>query len=317
VRQLYRNSRTDVRFDVEGTSSKAFRGTFSRGQPDGLWQGDGIQLNPRYDADPLIRLDGPPSAILEPAVRQRRRLATALAAFTEEQWAHPSRCDGWTNRDVIVHLDSTNSFWAFSIASGLKGEPTRFLATFDPVTSPAALVAGTQEIPSSEVLDRFAASTAALTDLLASLAGDDWSTIAEAPPGHLAISAVAHHALWDSWVHERDILAPLGITPDEESDEIAACLRYGAALAPAFAVTNGNAERGVLAVAVVDPETEFVVDIGEHIEVRRGRFDGADLELTGDALPVLEALSIRRLLDQAIDRESAWMIDGLAAQFDA
>jgi uncharacterized protein (TIGR03083 family) len=317
VRQLYRNSRTDVRFDVEGTSSKALRGTFSRGQPDGLWQGDGIQLNPRYDADPLIRLDGPPSAILEPAVRQRRRLATALAAFTEEPWAHPSRCDGWTNRDVIVHLDSTNGFWAFSIASGLKGEPTRFLATFDPVASPAELVAGTQEIPSSEVLDRFAASTAALTDLLASLAGDDWSTIAEAPPGHLAISAVAHHALWDSWVHERDILAPLGITPDEESDEIAACLRYGAALAPAFAVTNGNAERGVLAVAVVDPETEFVVDIGEHIEVRRGRFDGADLELTGDALPVLEALSIRRLLDQAIDRESAWMIDGLAAQFDA
>jgi len=185
------------------------------------------------------------------------------------------------------------------------------------VASPADLVAGSQEIPSSEVLDRFAASTAALTDLLASLGEEDWSSIAEAPPGHLAVSAVAHHALWDSWVHERDILAPLGITPDEEPDEIAACLRYGAALAPAFAVTNGSAERGLLAVAVVDPETEFLVEIGEHIEVRRGRSPDADLELTGDALGVLEALSIRRPLDQAIDPGSAWMLVGLAAQFDA
>ena len=317
MRQVYRNSRTNVRFDVEGASSETFRGTFPRGGSDGLWQGDGIQLNPRYDADPLIRLDGPPSAILAPTVRQRRRLAAALAEFTEEEWAHPSRCEGWTNRDVIVHLDSTNSFWAFSIASGLKGEPTRFLATFDPVASPAELVAGTQGIPSSEVLDRFAASTTALTDLLTSLGDDDWSSIAEAPPGHLAISAVAHHALWDCWVHERDILAPLGITPDEEPDEIAACLRYGAALAPAFAVTNGSAERGRLAVAVVDPETEFVVDIGEHIEVRSGRSAAADLELTGDALDVLEGLSIRRPLDQVIDPEVAWMLDGLAAQFDA
>ena len=57
--------------------------------------------------------------------------------------------------------------------------------------------------------------------------------------------------------------------------------------------------------------------MSEHIEVRRGRSDDADLELTGDALPVLEALSIRRPLDQAIDPDSAWMIDGLAAQFDA
>lgn len=240
-----------------------------------------------------------------------------LAELTDEQWAHPSRCDGWSNRDVIVHLDSTNSFWAFSIASGLQGEPTRFLATFDPVASPADLVAGSQEIPPAEVLDRFTASTAALIDLLSSLAEDDWSTIAEAPPGHIAISAVTHHALWDAWVHERDIFLPLGMAVDEEPDEIQACLRYGAALAPAFAVTSGDAGTGVLAVAVTDPDTEFVVTVGDQIDVHTGPSAAAELQLTGSAVEMLEALSIRRPLAEEIAPDVAWMVDGLAAQFDA
>jgi len=281
-----------------------------------LCQGGSIQLNPRYDRDPLIRLDGPPSSILEPTVRQRQRLVAALGGLTDEQWTHPSRCEGWSNRDVIVHLDSTNSFWAFSIACGLNGDPTRFLATFDPVASPAELVAGAQGLSADEVLSRFTASTLALTDLLSGLAEDDWTTMAEAPPGHLAVSAVTHHALWDSWVHERDVFLPLGLAVDEEPDEVVACLRYGAALAPAFAVTNDAAGSGTLSVAVTDPNAVFTVTIGEDIDVQSGRSEPADLELTGNAVEILEALSIRRPLDQAVDPDVTWMVDGLAAQFD-
>ena len=250
-------------------------------------------------------------------MRQRQRLVAALAELSEEQWAHPSRCEGWSNRDVIVHLDSTNTFWAFSIAQGLKGEPTRFLATFDPVASPAELVAGIQDLSAADVLEQFTVSTTALTDQLSGLADQDWTAVAEAPPGHLTVSALAHHALWDAWVHERDILLPLGLPADEEPDEIVACLRYGAALAPAFAVTNGDADTGVLAVAVVDPAVEFLVTIGDEVEVRSGGSAEADLQLTGDAVEVLEALSIRRPLDQEIDPGAAWMVNGLAAQFDA
>src|SRR6187402_199779 len=124
-----------------------------------------MQLTPRYGSDPIITLDGSPSAIAAPAVRQRRRLAATLASFTDEQWAHPSRCEGWSSRDVIVHLDSTNAFWAFSAAEGLRGEPTRFLTTFDPVTSPAQLVVDTADVPVSKVLARFTASTDALVGL--------------------------------------------------------------------------------------------------------------------------------------------------------
>ncbi len=250
-------------------------------------------------------------------MRQRRRLASALGEFDAEAWAYPSRCEGWSNRDVIIHLESTNSFWSFSIAQGLRGEPTEFLATFDPVASPADLVAGSQDASSAELLDRFVASTEALAVQLTALADDDWSTIAEAPPGHLSVSAVAHHALWDSWVHERDVLAPLGITAEEEPDEVSACLRYAAALAPALGLTTGVGEPGVLAVSASDPDLAFVVETTDRVLVRAGTTDAADRELRGPAADLVETLSLRRPVDPSVSEAVAWLVGGLARQFDA
>ncbi len=143
----------------------------------------------------MIRLEGSPSGIAAPTLRQRRRLADTLTTFADEQWAHPSRCAGWSNRDVIVHLDSTNTFWAFSISAGLRGEPTRFLSTFDPVARRPNSWPHPRDLPAGEVLDRFLASNEALADLLMALDDEQWSATAEAPPGHLSVSAVAHHAL--------------------------------------------------------------------------------------------------------------------------
>lgn len=277
-----------------------------------------MQLTPRYGAQPVITLDGPPAAIAGPLIRQRRRLATALASFTDEQWSHPSRCAGWSNRDVIVHLDSTNTFWSMSIAAGVHGEPTRFLATFDPVASPAQLVAGSGDVSTGEVLARFVASTDALVGLCSSLDHAGWSAAAEAPPGHVSVSAVAHHALWDSWVHERDVLVPLGLAPEPEADEVAACLRYVAALGPALALNRGAAGSGVLAIDATGPDVVVVVDIGEQVVVRAGAAGAptAELRLAGDAVELLEALSVRRPLTQLIPVGSAWMLRGLSDTFD-
>lgn len=276
-----------------------------------------MQLVPRYQGHPIVVLDGPPGAILAPTVRQRRRLADLLATFDDEQWAHPSRCAGWSNRDVIVHLDSTNGFWAFSILAGLRGEPTRFLATFDPVSSPAALVDAAAGVTNAEVLQRFVASTDAFLEVLESLGDVDWERAAEAPPGHIAVSALAHHALWDSWVHERDIVLPLGIDPTEVDDEIVACLRYGAGLAPAFTLSRDPSRRGVLALASTGPSVDAVVTVDGHVSVCAGTAAAAaDVVLDGDSVELLEALSIRRPLTTAIPDEARWLVAGLAETFD-
>ena len=204
------------------------------------------------------------------------------------------------------------------IAAGVHGEPTRFLATFDPVASPAQLVAGSGDVSTGEVLARFVASTDALVGLCSSLDHAGWSAAAEAPPGHVSVSAVAHHALWDSWVHERDVLVPLGLAPEPEADEVAACLRYVAALGPALALNRGAAGSGVLAIDATGPDVVVVVDIGEEVVVRAGAAGAptVELRLAGDAVELLEALSVRRPLTQLIPADSVWMLRGLSDTFD-
>jgi uncharacterized protein (TIGR03083 family) len=277
-----------------------------------------MQLTPRYGGPPIIELDGPPDAVLAPAVRQRRRLAATLADFDDAQWHHPSRCAGWTARDVIVHLDSTNSFWAFSIAAGVQGSPTTFLRTFDPVTSPAALVAGT-DLPADEVFHRFVASNEALIAALEGLTTEEWTRAAEAPPGHISVSALVHHALWDSWVHERDILLPQHLPTAVEPDEVRACLRYAAALGPALAAGRGDTRIGSYAVRTSSPDVEALITIDGSVVVSAGAGVGtaAPLTLTGETVEVLEALSVRRSLDQPIAAEHAWMLQGVVDTFDA
>ena len=274
-----------------------------------------MQLDPHYGADPVIVLDGDPLAIVAPTIRQRRRLAATVAEFSDAQWAHPSRCEGWSSRDVIVHLDSTNFFWTLSIAAGLRGEPTRFLATFDPVASPATSVAQSQDLSFAEVRDRFVESTTTLVRQLESLDAASCTMLAEAPPGHVPISAVLHHALWDAWIHERDILVPLGIRQEFAADEVTACLRWVAALGPALAVGRGVTRSGRLGIDTTDPAVAAVVEMGSQVLVTAGSAE-ADLTLGGDAVDLIDALSVRRELDQAVPAEWAWMLDGLAVTFD-
>jgi uncharacterized protein (TIGR03083 family) len=279
-----------------------------------------VKLTPGYGPEPLLELDGDPFAIVAPTVRQRRRLVATVASFGDAEWAHPSRCAGWTTRDVVVHLDTTNSFWAASISAGTQGRPTRFLADFDPVASPAQHVAAAGGRHPAEVFERFAESTEALAAIIESLTPQGVAdVIAEAPPGHISVSGVLHHALWDAWIHERDILLPLGRQPAVEPDEVAASLRYAAALGPVLALTRGQHRRGRLTVRAVDPDVRFDVVVDDRVEVcaDAGSGPGEGLELSGDAVELVEALSMRLPLPPSAPPEWVAMRDGLAVTFDS
>ena len=56
--------------------------------------------------------------------------------------------------------------------------------------------------------------------------------------------------------------------------------------------------------------------VDERVAVSNGAA-GEGLRVTGDAVEVLEALSMRRPLDQEIPADSRWMFYGLAEVFDA
>src|SRR5207247_4741651 len=122
----------------------------------------------------------------------------------------------------------------------------------------------------AETFDRFAESNASLCATFDGLDGDAWATIAEAPCGHVPLNIVAHHALWDALIHERDVVLPLGMTPIEEPDEIVSSLRYCAALGPVIAATHGSRRRGTLALIVADPDITIVVEAGGSTHVHDG-----------------------------------------------
>jgi uncharacterized protein (TIGR03083 family) len=274
-----------------------------------------MQVTPHYGDSSLLTFDMPVDDPSVPTLRQRRRLAALLAGLDDGQWSAPSRCQGWAVRDVIAHLVTTNRFWTYSLTSGLAGEPTRFLTQFDPVASPAAMVAAMSEQTPAELLVQFDESNQALAGAIDDLDADSWAAVAEAPQGHLPVPAVVLHALWDSWVHERDIVMPLGMDPVLEQDELTACLLYAAALGPTFLAVLGSTRTGTLAVEATDVPL-FVVDVGPEVHVRTGPAPVGTSVLTGSAVDLIEALSCRAP-PVDVPPSDRWMTEGLGRVFGA
>ena len=275
-----------------------------------------MQLTPRYEGPPSLSVELPLANPSVPLLRQRRRMVDFAGSLDPDLWAVASRCSGWSIQDVVAHLIGTNRFWALSIRSGVAGSPTRLLVGFDPVATPAMMVESMRSLTPDGVLNEFGES---VEDLASSLEGIDdlsWSRPAEAPPGHVALGAVALHALWDAWVHERDILLPLGHAPVEEADEVTASLVYAAILGPAVMAASGHPSTGRLTIRGEEPAIQFVVDAGETVVARQLEDgDGDAALLSGPAVELVEGLSTRAPLHHHLSPGDSWLVDGLATVF--
>jgi uncharacterized protein (TIGR03083 family) len=275
-----------------------------------------MKLVPRYDGPVVISIAGRPDDVLAAVTRQRRRLEATLATLDDDEWSAASRCDAWTVQDVIAHVVGVNGFWHASVTAGLAGTPTRILTGFDPAATPLLMVGSMRALTPAEVLDQFVSSNDAFLDAIAELDESAWSILAEAPAGHVPIRLLAHHALWDCWIHERDVVLPLGLTPPVEPDEIAACLRFATALSPAFAISAGRAPKGVFTVDASEPEVCFTLEVGESASVREGVGPTGAPCLRGNSVELVEALSLRVPLPDSTPIEWRHLLEGLATVFD-
>ncbi len=139
----------------------------------------------------------------------------------------------------------------------------------------------------------------------------------EATPGLLPIRVVAHHALWDSWVHERDIALPLGAAPPAEPDEVGSSLRYAAALSTALAIGAGPAVYGSFEVEASDPSMVCRLEVGATVTVQDGPAARGAPCLRGDAATLVDALSLRAPFPEPVPPEWSPLIAGLATAFGA
>jgi hypothetical protein len=156
----------------------------------------------------------------------------------------------------------------------------------------------------------------AVAGAVSGLDGAGWSVTGESPLGHVALRLVLLHALWDSWIHERDVLLPLGLAPVLEPDEVVACLAYAAALGPALLAAGGSVRRGTLAVDGTEPEAQIIVDFGSTVLLRLDTAAAGAARLTGRAVDLIEGLSFRAPLTADVADADRWLLSGLDAAFD-
>ena len=273
-------------------------------------------LAPRNDGPTVLSIEGGPSDVREPFIRQRRRMQAMLSALTDEQWAAPSRCVEWTVREVVAHLITVNAFWHASIVAGVAGAPTRMLAGFDPVATPALLVDSMSSLDDTAVLDQFVATNDALFEAVTELTDAGWIAIAEAPAGLIPVRLLVQHGLWDAWIHERDIAIPLGISTVAQPDELRLCLQFAAAISPALGIGLHRARRGTFAVDATAPAIRFIVEVGDCVTVRNSEAPDAAC-LRGDAETLIEALSLRAPMPASAPAEWIALLNGIEAAFDA
>lgn len=274
-----------------------------------------MRVTPRYDGPTLLEIAGPLDDQLVPVTRQRRRFETMLAGLTDGEWRAQTRCAGWTVQDVASHLVGVNAYWQMSIMAGLSGEPTRVLTNFDPASTPSLLIEPMRALPPREVLAQLVASHDSLLGVMAGLDDAGWATPAETPAGHVPIRMLAFHALWDCWIHERDVALPLGLTPPIETDEVASSLRYAAALSPGFLISHGAGCRGRFAVDGYEPDTQFWLEVDDSVHVYDGAPPTDAACISGDTVALTEALSIRAPLPADAPAEWHELLGGLAAAF--
>jgi uncharacterized protein (TIGR03083 family) len=177
---------------------------------------------------------------------QRARLAGLLGTLTEDEWNHPSLCEGWRVRDVAAHVISSSDFSTPGMLIGM----VRARGDFNRLIDRLSREQGTQ--PVEAIMARYARQ----------------ATSRRRPPG-----TKPQDPLVDVLVHSQDIAIPLGREhpmPIEPAREAAA-----------FVWTRGfpyDARRGNPGIRFEATDVDFVVGDGETV---RGPIGAILLALTG------------------------------------
>jgi len=152
--------------------------------------------------------------IVDALAAQHDELGAILADLDDAAWAMPSRCDGWTVSDVVLHLAQTDEMASASLA-GRFGEHLDEIArswgaAADVDEGAAAMVAAERGPTASEVHERWRSSAAELRRLLAI---DDPSRRVPWVVGDLAARTLATTRLAEAWIHTGDVATAFGPLP--------------------------------------------------------------------------------------------------------
>jgi uncharacterized protein (TIGR03083 family) len=221
-----------------------------------------------------VELD--PAPIVTAHARHRRRFADEVASLDSAALATQSRCHKWSVADTLRHLCDVDS-WMWDLWAGRQ---PAISGGFDPNTTPHEFVLAGRAIPDIEVRDRFIESSAKMAADVESSGAERWGDPGVSPLGFVPWWLSAMHIFFDSWLHERDCLVPLGVDVPVEDDEVTPVLAYILGLVGLFdsepldvAIDGLRVQAGTLPVVVTQVGGGGSVDVARLADALSGRGD--------------------------------------------
>lgn len=163
--------------------------------------------------------------------RHRARVRAWLDSVPDSEWSGPTRCELWDVTSLVRHLASGSQFLGYTLHKAAAGEPTTLLQGFDPHRTVQAAAAMLGDMTPDGARNSMASMDAAVEAELTKMTDAGWSAMAEAPPGNLPAHLAVSHFLFDSWVHEYDLMLPRGEQPTVDPREVRAVTGYLVGLA--------------------------------------------------------------------------------------
>jgi uncharacterized protein (TIGR03084 family) len=153
-------------------------------------------------------------AILTALDWQHSELAALLDRLDDGDWSRPTRCEGWSIADVVLHLAQTDEI-ARAVVDGATAGRLGVLAgggivagTID--DGAAAMVSQERGLPAARILERWRTGAQTLSDALAK--SDPHRRVVWVA-GELSTQTLATTRLAECWIHTGDVADALGITP--------------------------------------------------------------------------------------------------------
>lgn len=149
---------------------------------------------------------------------QQAELSKLLAGLTEADWSRPSRCEGWTVADVVLHLAQTNELAVASLRGQFPAATEGLAGGFDSAgsvdESADLMVARERDRPTRVIRDRWQTGVDALAEALAT--ADPHARVTWVA-GQLSARTLATTRLAETWIHTDDVAAAFGgpLTPTD------------------------------------------------------------------------------------------------------
>ncbi|MEY2423175.1 MAG: hypothetical protein QOI95_3242 [Acidimicrobiaceae bacterium] len=150
--------------------------------------------------------------IVAALAEQQAELLGLVADLDERDWQRPSRCEGWSVADVVLHVAQTNEM-AIGSARGRFAEVlSELTAGVGPATDvdegAARMVEHGRGLPGAAVRDRY---NAGADELRALLAASDPHLRVEWVAGQLSARTLATTRVAETWIHTGDVADALGV----------------------------------------------------------------------------------------------------------